>query len=117
MSCYAPPAILLIPRYYESEGVAARCWVIHHHSMLYCALPYKNASRGRRKVIGSLKITHEAWKKTKDKETKRDKVPAELREQFQAAMKTNDQIEPHLAKARPMHRDAIAKGLIVISTR
>lgn len=53
-----------------------------------------------RKVTGSLKITHEAWKKTKDKVTKGDKVPAELREQFQVAMKTNDQIEQYLTKVR-----------------
>lgn len=54
-------------------------------------------------MTGSLKITHDAWKKTKDKETKRDKVPAELREQFQAAMKSNDQIEIHLARASALY--------------
>lgn len=52
----------------------------------------------RRKVTGSLKITHDAWKKTKDKETKKDKVPAELKDQFQDAMKCNEQIEAHLTK-------------------
>ena len=55
-------------------------------------------AHARRKVTGSLKITHEAWKKTKDKETRRDKVPAESQAQFQAAIKTNDQIELHLNK-------------------
>lgn len=53
-----------------------------------------------RKVTGSLKITHDAWKKTKDKETKKDKVPAELKDQFQDAMKCNEQIEAHLTKVR-----------------
>ena len=54
--------------------------------------------RAGRKVTGSLKITHDAWTKTKDKETKRDKVPPELREQFLDAIKCNDQIEAHLTK-------------------
>lgn len=51
-------------------------------------------------MTGSLKITHDAWKKTKDRETKKDKVPAELKDQFQDAMKCNEQIEAHLTKAR-----------------
>ena len=53
-----------------------------------------------RKVTGALKITHERWKK--DKGTRSEKVPAALRTEFAAAIRSNEQIEQHLNKARTL---------------
>jgi hypothetical protein len=53
-----------------------------------------------RKVTGALKITHERWKKEKDKVTRSDKIPQALRAEFAAAVQSNEQIEQHLGKAR-----------------
>ena len=51
-----------------------------------------------RKVTGALKITHERWKK--DKATRGEKVPPAVRSEFAAAIRSNEQIEQHLSKAR-----------------
>ena len=51
-----------------------------------------------RKVTGALKITHERWKK--DKATRAEKVPPAVRAEFAAAIRSNEQIEQHLSKAR-----------------
>ena len=67
-----------------------------------------------RKVTGALKITHERWKK--DKATRAEKVPPAVRAEFAAAIRSNEQIEQHLSKARPRIYLTSTCGLCCTST-